>query len=163
MQRFLSFGCFVYLVFFLYSLFSFRCRVTNSFFLVLLMIVAIALLHREGMSSMLKGSVSCRILEAIGMAVVFSGGGGRSLCCWGFSCCSRWADFRSLVRRLIFLVSDFFIYCRSFWVSMGGVCLVIGHIACACFWYVFIMVMTYFVALSMRVVVASFEEVSSCR
>ena len=67
------------------------------------------------------------------------------------------------MRRCICLVSDFVIDGRSFLVSMGGVCLVIGHIVCACLWYVFIMAMLYFAAFSMCVVVVSSEEVTSCR
>ena len=45
-----------------------------------MMIVAIALLHSVGMSSMLGGSVSCRMSLASGIAV-FSGGSGRRLGC----------------------------------------------------------------------------------
>ena len=58
---------------FLYSAFSLRWRVSPSFFFALLMIVAIALLHSDGMSSLLGGSVSCRIFLACGMGL-FSGG-----------------------------------------------------------------------------------------
>ncbi len=102
------------LALFLYSSFSFHCRVSTSFLLALLMIVAIALLHRDGMSSMLRGSVSCRFFVAGGMGVVLSGGEDRSVCCWGLACCCWWAEFRSLVRRCIRPVSDLFIGGRSF-------------------------------------------------
>jgi len=47
------------------------------------------------------------------MGEVSGGGEGRSVCCWGLDCCYRWAEFRSLVRRCICLVSDLFIGGRS--------------------------------------------------
>ena len=76
----------------------------------------------------------------------------------------RWAEFRSLVRRCICLIYIFVIGGRSFLASIGGVCCVIDHIVCACLLYVVNnTVMTYFAALTMCVVVVSFEEVSSCR
>ena len=46
--------------------------------------------------------------------------------------------------------------------SVEDVASVIGHIVCACEWYVSIMLMTYFVALSMCVGVMPFEVVRSC-
>ena len=82
------------------------------------------------------------------------------MCCWGLACCYRWAEFLSLVRRFICLVPDFVIGGRSLLGSMGGVCLVIGHIVCACLWYAFIIVMTYFAALSICVGVVLFEVAS---
>ena len=97
------------------------------------MIVAIALLHRDGMSSMLRGSVSC--IMFVPMGVVSGGGEGRSVCCWALACCCRWAEFRSLLRRCIFIVSDLVTGGRSSLDSMGGVFVVIGHIVCACLWY----------------------------
>ena len=145
---------------FLYSSFSFFCKVSASYFLALLIIVAIAWLHRDGISSMLGDSLSCRVFVASGMGVVFVGGEGRFVCCCGLACCCPWAEFPSLARRCICIVSDFVIGGRSFLGSMGVVCLVIGHIVCACLWYVFIIVMTYFAALSMCVVVVSFKVVS---
>jgi len=60
-------------------------------------------------------------------------------------------------------VSDFVIGGWSFVGSMGGVCLVIGHVVCACLWYEIIIAMTYFAAFSMCVGVVSFDVVSSCR
>ena len=44
------------------------------------MIVAIALLHSVGMSSMLGGSGSCRISLASGIGVLSSGDGGQLSC-----------------------------------------------------------------------------------
>ena len=105
-------------------------------FLALRMIVVIALLHTDNVSSMLGGSASCRIFVASGMGVVSGRGEGSSVCCWSLACCCRWAEFRSLTRRLICLVSDLAIGGRSVLVSMGGVCLVVGHIVCSCLWYV---------------------------
>ena len=94
---------------------------------------------------------------------MFSGGGGGRLgCCWCLYCSCRWAEFLSLARRFICLVSAFVIGGRSFLDSVEGVCLVIGHIVCACVWYVSTMVMTYFAALSMCVGVMTFEVVRSC-
>ena len=84
------------LAIFLYSSFSFRCKMSTSFLLALLMIVAIALLHRDVMYSMLGGSVSCITFAASGMSMVSVGGEGGSVCCWGSACCCRWAEFRSL-------------------------------------------------------------------
>ena len=46
---------------------------------------------------------------------------------------------------------------------MGGISCDIGHVICACWWYVFIIAMTYFAALSMFIVVLFIEKVSSCR
>jgi hypothetical protein len=94
---------------------------------------------------------------------LFSGGeGGRLGCCWGLDCSCLWAEFLSLVRRCICLVSAFVIGGRSFLGSVDGVCSVIGHIVYACLWYVSIMLMTYFPALLMCVGVVSFEVVRSC-
>ncbi len=56
-------------------------------------------------------------------------------------------------------MSAFVIGVRSILVSVEGVCSVICHIVCACVWYVSIMLMTYFVALSMGVGVMAFEVV----
>jgi hypothetical protein len=118
------------LAIFLYNSFSFCCRVSTSCLIALMMIVAIALLHRDGISSMLEGSVSCNIFVASEMDVVSGGGEGRSVCCWGLVCCCRWTEFLSLARRCICLVSDFVIGGRRFLGSMGGVSFVIGHIVC---------------------------------
>ena len=100
------------------------------------MIVAIALLPSVGMSSMLGGSVSCRIYCASGIGVFSGGGGARSVCCWGLACFCRWAEFMSLVRWFICLVSAFVIGGRSCSGSVEVVCSAIGHIVCACLWYV---------------------------
>ena len=94
---------------------------------------------------------------------MFSGGGGGLLGCgWCLSCSCRWAKFLSLVSRCIYLVSAFVIGGRSFLGSVKGVCSVIGHIVCACMWYVSIILMTYFAALSMCVGVMACEVVRSC-
>ena len=94
---------------------------------------------------------------------MFSGGGGGLLgCCWCLSCSCRWAEFLSLVSRRICLVSACLIGGRRFLGSVEGVCSVIGHVVCACVWYVSIMVMTYFSALSMCLGVMVLEVVRSC-
>ena len=101
------------------------------------MIVAIALLHRDGMSSMLGGSLSCRISLASGIGVFSGGGEGRSVCCWGLACCCRWAEFLSLVRRCICLVSAFFNRWAEFF-GFRGRCL-LGHWPyCLCMCVVFV-------------------------
>ena len=87
---------------------------------------------------------------------------GLSVCCWGVACCCRWAEFLSLARQFICLVSDFVIGDRSFLGSVGGSCLTIGHIVCACLWYVSNMLITYFAALSMCVGVVVFKVLRSC-
>ena len=91
------------------------------------------------------------------------GDGGHLVCCWGLACCCGWAELRSLVRRCICRVSDFYIGGRGFMGSVGEVCYAIGHIVCACLWYVFIMEMEYFAALSIRDVDCFCEDVSSWR
>ena len=78
------------------------------------------------------------------------------------ACFCRLAEFLSLVSRCICLVSAFEVGGRSFWGSVEGVCSIIGHIDCACVWYMSIMLMAYFAALSMCVVVMAFEVVRSC-
>ena len=67
-----------------------------------------------------------------------------------------------MVRRCICLVSAFVIGGRSFLGSVGGDCSIICHIVCACVWYVSIMSMPYFAALSMCVGVTTFEVAWSC-
>ena len=96
------------------------------------MIVAIALLHSDGMPFMFGGSVSCRNILACGMGLFSSGGGERLGCCWCLVCSCRWAEFSSLVRRCICRVSAFAIGGRSFLDSVEGGCSVIVHIVCAC-------------------------------
>ena len=59
-------------------------------------------------------------------------------------------------------MSAFVIVGRSLLGSVGGDCSIIGHIVCACVWYVSIMSMTYFAALSMCVGVTAFEVVRYC-
>ena len=66
------------------------------------------------------------------------------------------------MRQCICLVSAFVIGGRSFLGSVESVCLVIGHIVCACVWYVSIIRITYFAALLMCVGVVSFDVVRSC-
>ena len=90
------------------------------------------------------------------------GGGGLMGCCWCLSCSYRWAEFLSVVSRCICLVFAFVIGCRSFLGSVEGVCSIIGHIICACVWYVSIVLMTDFAALSMCVGLMAFEVVRSC-
>ena len=94
---------------------------------------------------------------------LFSGGGGGRLgCCWCLFCSCPWAELLSLVIRCICLVSAFVIGGRSLLGSVEGVCSVIGHIVFACVWYVSIMLMTFFAALSMCVGVTAFEVMRSC-
>jgi len=94
---------------------------------------------------------------------MFDGGGrGRLGCCCCLACSCRWAEFLSLVTRCICLVSAFVIDGRIFSGSVEGVCSVIGRIVRACVWYVSIMLMTYFAALSMCVGVMAIEVVRSC-
>ena len=78
-----------------------------SFQFALLIMEAIALWHREGMSSSFGGSVRCRTFVARDEVGVMSGCGqglegvrgvGR-LCC-GVVCYFRFAELRSFVRRL---------------------------------------------------------------
>ena len=94
--------------------------------------------------------------------MLIDGGGGHLGCCWCLSCSCRRAEFLGLARRYIGFVSAFVIRGRSFLGSVEGFCSVIGHIVCACAWYVSIMLMTYFAALSMCVGVMSFEVVMLC-
>ena len=68
------------LALFLYCSFSFSCKVSTNCLLALLIIVAIDLLHRDGMSSLIWESLSCRICAASGMGVVSCGDGGHSVC-----------------------------------------------------------------------------------
>ena len=96
------------------------------------------------------------------MGMFSGGGGGRLGCCLCLSCSCRWAEFLSLVRRCICLVSAFVIGGQSFWGSAEVVCSVIGHIVCPCVWYVPIMLMTCFAALSICFGVTAFEVVRYC-
>ena len=99
---------------------------------------------------------------ACGMGVCSGGGRGYVCCCLCLPCSCRWAEFLSLVRRCICRVSAFVIGGRSLLGSVGGVCSVIGHIVCACLWYVSNMLITYFAALSMCVGVVVFKVMRSC-
>ena len=84
-----------------------------SFLFDLLMIVEMALWHREGMSSICGVSVSWRIVEAwVGVWVVLLLGPGSCGCVLGGSVVcsllvlSRVAALRSFVRRIICLLSE---------------------------------------------------------
>ncbi len=80
--------------------------------MALLMIDEMALWHREGMSSMLGGSVSCRMFETwVGVwDISFLGLGSGGRLCGGcvFGSLLAWrrlASLRSFVRRLSYLLS----------------------------------------------------------
>ncbi len=84
-----------------------------SFLFAVLIIVEIAVWHREGMSSMLGVSVSWRIFETcVGVWVVFClisrSGGCLCGCCvvCSFFVLRRFVSLRSLVRRLSCLLSE---------------------------------------------------------
>ncbi len=134
-----------------------------SFLFALCMIVAMALLHSDGMSSMFRESSRCSIFTACEMCGVSDGAVGGSFSKLVLVCCWRLASFLSLVRRYICLLSDFGIGGRRFCCSVvvGGC--VMDQIVCACLWYVCIMSMTCLVALSIWVVGRSWETVISAR
>ncbi len=76
------------LALFLYWLSPFLRRVyVNMLLALLLMIVAIALLHSDGMSSMLGESGSCSIFAACGMGGVSRGADGESAGRWDLAYC----------------------------------------------------------------------------
>ena len=143
---------------FLYVSSSFFLSLAMSFWFALLMIVEIALWHNAGMSSMLGGSVSCRIAVArVGGCVVSCEGLSSG---WLCVCCvlvlvlvtRRFASFRSFVRRFSCLLSEFVKGVCIFSCSGGGMVCAIGQVFCASSWYVFSMVMIWSAALSILVV-----------
>ncbi len=83
----------VFLGAFLYRASSFLRRVSVSFLLGLLMIVAIDLLHSDGMSSMFGGSDNCSIVVACGMGGVSSRDAGESVGRWNSAFCAGWLGF----------------------------------------------------------------------
>jgi len=125
--------------------------------------MAIALLHSDGMSSMLGGRVGeLQNFVSLRDGCIFWWAWWRLGCCWCLAYSCRWAEFLSLVRRCICLVFAFVIGGRSVLGSVEGVCSVIDHNVCVFVWYVSIMLMTYFAALSMCVCVMPFDVVRSC-
>ncbi len=129
-----------------------------SFRFALLMIVEIALWHSAGMSSILGGYVSCKIVEAwVGVWVVSCERLSSGWLCGGCEvvlllATSRFASLQSFVRRFSCLLSELvrgvFIFCGS----GGGLVCAIGQVFCASSWYVFSMVMIWSAALSILVV-----------
>ena len=143
---------------FLYVSSSFFLSLSMSFRFALLMIVEIALWHSAGMSSMLGGSVSCKIAVArVGGCVVSCEGLGLG---WLCVCCvlvlvlvtRRFASFLSLVRRFNCLLSEFVKGVCIFSCSGGGMVCSIGQVFCASSWYMFSMVMIWSAALSILLV-----------
>ncbi len=129
-----------------------------SFRFALVMINAMALWHREGMSSMLGDSVSWRMFEIWVGVWVSSFLGPGSGCCLRDVCVAgsllglrRLASLRSFVRHLSCLLSEL----------VSGVCILsvfrcgpgcaIGKIFCASSWYVFSTVIMWSAALSILV------------
>jgi hypothetical protein len=132
------------------------------------MMVAIALWHREGMSSSFGVSVRCRtfvvrdemgLLSGCGLGS--EGVGDVRRLCYGVLCNFRLAELRSFVRRLSCplstLVRGVFILLGSVWVYGCA----IGQMVWASSWYAFSIVMTRFAALSMWVAMALVEVVIS--
>ena len=132
---------------FLYRASSFFLSFSMSFRLALFMIVEMALWHREGMSSMFGDSGSWRMVVACVVG-------------WGFSVLRSvsvgWVDvgcvvvlflvmrllasFRSFVRRLSCLLSEW-VRGVCIFSGVGGVLVcAIGHVFCASSWYAFSMV-----------------------
>ena len=155
---------------FLYRASSFVLSFSTSLRLALLMIVEMALRHREGMSSMFGVSGSWRMVVAcvVGWGFSFV----RSLA-EGWVCVDCvvvlflviWllASFRSCVRRLSCLLSE---WVRGVYIFSGGwgvpVC-AIGHVFCASSWYALSMVMILSAALSIWDVVVLAVSVSLAR
>ncbi len=107
----------------LYMSSSFFLSLSMSLRFALLMISERALWHREGMSSMLGGSVSWRMFETwVGVSVVsFLGSGSGGRLCGGCVVGSllvlrRFASLRSFVSRLSCLLSEL----------VRGVCIISG-------------------------------------
>ena len=139
---------------FLYVSSSFFLSLSMSFRFALLMIVEIALWHSDGMSSMLGGSVSCRIAVArVGVWVVSCVVLGSGWVCGGcvlvlVLVTRRFAALRSFVRRFSCLLSELVRGVCIFSCSGGGLVCAIGQVFCASSWYVFSMVMIWSAALS---------------
>jgi len=141
-----------------------------SFRFALLMMEAIALLHREGMSSSVGVSVRWRTFVArIGVGVLSRCGHGSEgvgdvgcLYC-GVVCSCRFAELRSFVRRLSCLLSALV---RGVCILLGSVWVygcAIGQNVWASSWYVLNIVLTCFAALSTWVGVGLVEVVISVR
>ena len=111
------------------------------------MIVEIALWHKEGMSSLLGGGVSWRIVEIRDdVCVVFLRSGsevGLCVCCVVGSVLElrRLASLRSFVRRLTCLSSEWVREVCIFLGSGVGLVCAIGQFFCASSWYVVSMLM----------------------
>ena len=141
-----------------------------SFRLALLMIVEMALWHREGISSVFGGSGSWRIdatwvgVWVVSLLVSASGGCLCEGCVVGsFLLLRRVASFLSFVRRLSCLLSELVRgVCSLLGVVVGPVG-AIGQVFCASSWYVFSMVMRWSAALSILFVVIVGVSVSWAR
>ena len=140
---------------FLYRVSSFFLSLATSFWLALLMIVEMALWHREGMSSMFGVSGSWRMVVACvvvwGLAFVWSlAEGWVCVVCVVVLSLVIWllASFRSFVRRLSCLLSEWVRGVCIFSVVGGVLVGVIGHVFCASSWYAFSMLIIFSAALS---------------
>ena len=139
---------------FLYVSSSFFLSLSMSLRFALLMIVEIALWHREGMSSVFGGSVSWRIDATwVGVWVVSCVVLGSGWVCGGcvlvlVLVTRRFASLRSFVRRFSCLLSELVKGVCIFSCSGGELVCAIGQVFCASSWYVFSMLMIWSAALS---------------
>jgi hypothetical protein len=154
----------------LYKASSFFLSLSISLRFALLMIVEIALWQREGMSSMLGGSVVCRMLVICvdEWVVSFLGPAFGGLLCDGcvvgsFLVVRRTVSLRSFVRRLSWRLSEFVRGVCIFSVSCGLTVCAIGQFVCASSWYAVSMLMMVSAALSMLAGVIWWELVSFAR
>ncbi len=134
---------------------SFLRRIYLNFLLALLVIVAVALLHNEGMSSRFGESVSCSIVAACETGLMSGRTVGGSVGHWDLTVCWQLTSFPTLVRRCICRLPDLVIGGRSFF---GPTCVgdfATGHSVCAYLWYMYIIFMSCLAVLSICVVVSS--------
>ena len=155
---------------FLYRASSFFLSLSMSFRLALLMIVEMALWHREGMSSMFGVSGSWRIVVAcvVGWGFSFVRFLAEGCVCVGcvvvlFLVIWLLASFRSFVRRLSCLLSEWVRGVCIFSVVGGVLVCAIGHVFCASSWYAFSMVIIWSAAWSVWDVVILAVSVSLAR
>ncbi len=120
-------------------------------------------MHSDGISSAFRESVSCSVVAACVIEVVFGGATRGSVGRLGLAFYWRLASLRSLVRQCICRFSNFGIGGRSFCdsVCVGGCAM--GHIVCACLGYVCNICMTCLAALYMCCVERFWEGVRSWR
>ena len=141
-----------------------------SFRLALLMIVEMALWHREGMSSMFGVSGSWRMVEACvdGWGFSFLRSSSVGWVCVDcvdvlFLVMRLLAPFRSFVRRLSCLLSEWVRGVCIFSGVGGGLVCAIGHVFCASSWYALSMLIIWSAALSIWDVVMLAVSVSLAR